>query len=65
MRGRKSFVLSGDTKGGVVVVRLPPDLHKQFATICQQCNASMNETVVNMIHNYCFPPTPRRKENDE
>ena len=62
IRGRESSVVKGSTQGGTIVTRLPPDLHRQFAIICKQRNASMNETVVNLIHNFCYPPSPRNND---
>lgn len=42
MKGRPSDVLKGTTKGGNVLLRLDPELHKRLARHCKRSGVSMN-----------------------
>jgi hypothetical protein len=48
-RGRQSYVLGGESKGGVVTVRLPKGLHREFAEMCLDRMETMNDCLVRLI----------------
>lgn len=49
VRGRKSYVLKGKSKGGMITVRLSEDLHQRIANYCQKKNISMNKFILATI----------------
>jgi len=48
-RGRRSYVLGGESKGGAVFVRLPKGLHREFAEMCLDRMESMNDCLVRLM----------------
>lgn len=49
VRGRTSYVLKNETKGGMITIRIPPDVHLQLAKVCKARKVSMNNMVLELI----------------
>lgn len=48
-RSQSAVIGGGGTKGGMLVVRLSPKLHRDFAWFCRKTRVSMNSRVVEHI----------------
>lgn len=44
--GRTSYVLSGKSRGGMITVRIPQELHLQLAAHCRKQDISMNKYLI-------------------
>lgn len=42
LRGRRSYVLTGKSKGGTIYLRVDQDLHRQLASRCKSLNVTLN-----------------------
>lgn len=49
VKGRPSDVLKGKAKGGNVLLRLDPELHKRLARHCKRSGVSMNRFASDLL----------------
>lgn len=61
--GRDSYVLKGEAKGGTILVRTGPKLHRELMNASDQLGLSMNDFVVLMLRRELRKPQENNNAN--